>query len=85
MDISDFKMPEAHPFNMLEGYKRAYEKESVLALILIRCIKAGGIIPVQMAHNHPTMVKDGLLEKVANREYELTEKALGLLYSQYAS
>ena len=40
MKVNDFEMPAAHPSNMLAGYERAYEKESVLAWILKTCIAA---------------------------------------------
>lgn len=83
MNIKDFNAPTAHPFDLLPGYKNAYEKESVLQYILSRCIEAGEFIAVETIHDHHTMVTDGLLEEIGDREYKLTTKAIGLLYSQY--
>ena len=84
MQISDFIEPKSHPFGMLSGYSHASEKESVLAFILSECVKAGDFVAVQTVHDHPTMVTDGLLEEAGERQYKLTKKAIGLLYSQYA-
>ncbi len=83
MQVTDFVMPDKHPFGMLQGYQHAAEKESVLAIILRECVQAGDFIPIKTVHEHPTMVSDGLLEEVDGK-YKLTKKAIGLLYSQYA-
>ena len=83
MNISDFRVPTEHPYNMLEGYQAAFEKEGVLAWILRACIESDCFQAVETKHSHPTMVEDGLLEKVAPKKYLLTEKAKGLLYSVY--
>jgi len=84
MNINDFEKPKKHPFGMLEGYNHAYEKESVLTVILRKCIEINNFTAIKTVHNHPTMVSDGLLEKIADRKYKLTKKSIGLLYSQYA-
>lgn len=83
MNIADFNTPTQHPYGILRGYGRAHEKEMVLAIILKKCIEAGGFVAVETVHNHPAMVRDGLLEQVADRRYKLTPKAKGLLYSEY--
>lgn len=85
MRISDFVKPTEHPFNMLRGYENAYQKESVLAFVLSKCIDAHDFAAVETKHEHPTMVEDGLLERVGERKYKLTKKSIGLLYSHYAS
>lgn len=83
MNVDLFVRPTSHPFNMLEGYTNASEKESVLAWILRECIDAGDWVVVKTTHNHSTMVLDGLLERVTERQYRLTEKSKGLLYTQF--
>lgn len=85
MNINDFTKPKDHPYGMLDGYTNAYQKESVLAIILKKCIDVGDFVAIETSHSHPTMVNDGLLEKTTDRKYKLTKKAIGLLYSQYAS
>lgn len=82
LKIQDFKEPTEHPFGMLDGYQRAFEKESVLMLILLANVKAGKFEPVKTRYTHPTMVEDGLLEEIGGG-YFLTPKAIGLLYSVY--
>lgn len=84
MNINDFEKPSNHPYGMLRGYENANEKEAMLAWMLIKCIEAGDFCMIETKHDHPTMVEDGLLEKVADKNYRLTKKAIGLLYSQYA-
>jgi len=83
VNISEFRRPESVPIGLLEGYRHAFEKETVLAIILGKCIEAGGFVAVETKHDHPKMVEDGLLEKVGDREYKLTKKAIGLLYGEY--
>lgn len=41
--ISEFKEPTVHPFGMLDGYKNAFEKESVLFFIFNQNFRGGGI------------------------------------------
>jgi hypothetical protein len=84
LTIYDFNKPEKHPHGMLAGYTHAYEKERNLAVILRKCIEAGDLnAAIATQHDHPTMVSDGLLTRVAERMYRLTTKAKGLLYSVY--
>jgi hypothetical protein len=83
MDIKLFDTPSKHPYGMLEGYKNASEKESVLAVILTKCIEAGVFVAVETVHSHPSMVEDGLLKEVGECKYTLTTKAMGLLFSVY--
>lgn len=83
MNIDSFHQSKEHPFGMLRGYKHANEKESVLAWALRQCIDAGAWMALGMSHEHPTMVKDGLLERKGPRLYSLTEKSKGLLYAYY--
>lgn len=80
--ISEFKEPTVHPFGMLDGYKNAFEKESVLFFIFNQNFRGGVFEPVKTKHDHPAMVEDGLLKKTGD-QYELTQKAIGLLYSVY--
>jgi hypothetical protein len=84
MQVSDFNSPTFHPFGMLGGIvNHASEKESVLAFMLVKCIQNGNFDAVETTHEHPSMVEDGLLEKVGDRLYKLTKKSIGLLYTQY--
>jgi len=83
MNVTDFKTPDSHPWGMLEAFKNASQKESVLSFILTKCIEAGEWIPVPTKYEHPTMVSDGLLEQVEEKTYSLTVKSKGLLYSFY--
>ena len=83
MNINDFNPVTKHPFGTLQGYRNACEKESVLAFILRECQRQKKFDVVWTNHNHPTMVSDGLLEKVEDKKYKLTTKAIGLLYSVY--
>lgn len=82
MTISDFQMPNGHPFGMLDGLTNACEKEAVLTMILSRCIDAGGFIPIKTKFSHPAMVSDGLLSETPEG-YLLTKKAKGLLYAHF--
>jgi hypothetical protein len=85
MNINDFRQPPLpHPYGMLEGYSHACEKETVLRVILEECIEKDDLdATVEMRFSHPTMVTDGLLEEVGEKQYKLTKKAIGLLYSQF--
>ena len=84
MDINSFNEPIEHPWQMLEGYKHATEKETLMSLILSECIEAGDLDKVIMTeYSHPTMVDDGLLERVGEKRYKLTRKGKGLLYTVY--
>lgn len=89
MDINkDFHKPDQHPFGMLEGYKQGYEKESVLYFIFKNCWLHDDLNHAcATQYDHPTMVEDGLLEKLDtdyhDNVYRLTTKAIGLLYSVY--
>ena len=81
LTIADFNEPTEHPYQMLEAYQNASQKESVLAYILSECIKEGDIAaPVQTVYSHPTMVSDGLLGQSGERTYYLC-----LLYTSDAA
>ena len=84
LTANDFGPVTQHPYGMLEGYQNASEKESTLAFILSEALKAGDLnTAVNTTHNHPDMVGYGLLIEVSEREYRLSKKAIGLLYSVY--
>lgn len=85
MQHTDFKQGELeHPYGMLQGYTNASEKETILALLLEYCTSVGDLnASKKFTYFHPTMVEDGLLEETGEKEYRLTKKALGLLYSVY--
>lgn len=88
LTIADFNKPKEHPFNMLDGYKHACEKEQTLRWLLNKCIEASDLdAAIETKHNHPTMVSDGLLETVGAipLRYKLTRKAKGLLYAWYGN
>lgn len=78
MDITLFSKPDTHPYGMLSSYDKAYQKETVLAMMLSKCIKAGGFVAVKTKYAHPTMVIDGLLGEAEGDKYKLTVKAIGL-------
>lgn len=81
--VDDFNRPTSHPWGMLEGYTRAYQKEANLTFLLDASITAGDFVPISMDHKHPTMVEEGLLEEPVEGHYQLTEKALALLHQHY--
>jgi len=83
MQTTDFVKPTVHPYGMLSGYTDASEKESFLVWMLIKCIEVGEFMAINTTHEHPDMVKLDLLEKVGEKEYKLTKKSIGLLYSHY--
>ena len=83
LKVSMFEMPNNHPFGMLEGYHNAYEKEMLLSVMLVKNIDNNSFMPIVLEYDHPELVEDGLLLQTGNREYALTEKAKGLLYSVY--
>jgi len=84
MDINSFNEPTEHPWQMLEGYKRAVEKETVMRIVLAGCFEAGSLDEaVTTRCSHPTMVDDGLLERIGEKQYKLTRKGKGLLYMVY--
>jgi hypothetical protein len=85
LEISDFVEPKQHPFGMLQGYTNASEKEDTLAWMLSKIIERGGegFGSVETNFDHSDMVDDGLLIHVRGKEYMLTPKAKGLLYSVY--
>jgi len=82
LNITQFNKPTKHPFEMLDGYKNAYEKELTLTHILAKCIEAGDFIPIKTKGRHSDLVYDGLLSEHKTK-YELTEKAKTLLYGFY--
>jgi len=83
VNIEMLDMPKKHPYGMLQGIGQAWERESFLAWMLIQCIEAGAFAPISTRHEHPEMVELGLVERIGERKYVLTEKAKGLLYSHY--
>lgn len=85
MKTQDFNSPKQHPFGMLAGLDLSHtsECEAMLAWLLAKCIEQNSWDAVTTTHNHPKMVSAGLLEKVDEKQYTLTTKAKGLLYSHY--
>ena len=79
LNITQFNKPTEHPFEMLDGYTNAYQKELTLTHILTKCIEVGDFIPIETKGGHSDLVYDGLLKT----KYELTEKAKTLLYGFY--
>ena len=85
LNVNDFNVTDRHPAGMLKGVSHAFEKECNLVIMLNRAIEAGDIHAViEMKHDHPTMVSDGLIECVGEKKYKLTTKSIGLLYGEYA-
>ena len=81
-DVTIYNTPTSHPYSMLEGYKNAFEQESTLAWMLIKCIEAGKFIPIKL--NKPfDMIQAGLVKEVDGGCYELTDKALRILWAEY--
>ena len=87
MDTTDFKNPETvDSIGLLsQVFGNASEKEHALCYILTQCIKAEAFIPIKTVYDHNAMVNDGLLEEVAAQTYQLTTKAIGILYSYYGT
>ena len=84
LTIDNFNEPTEHPYELLQGYSQAGEKETVLMLLLQYCYAEGDLYAAkEFQYSHPTMVEDGLLEEVGERTYKLTKKSIGLLYSVY--
>jgi hypothetical protein len=84
LTANDFGPVTQHPYGMLEGHLNAFEKECTLAFILSEALEAGDLnAVVKTSPNHPDMVSCGLLIEVREREYRLSKKAIGLLYSVY--
>lgn len=82
LTIEDFEVPVKHPFGMLRGHERAYEKEKFLAWMLKQSIKRGGFLPIKTVGNEDHLVPE-LLLKVGEQEYRLSEKSIRLLYVHY--
>lgn len=73
-----------HPYEMLDGYKHATEKEATLVYILQECAFFGDLnATITVHHQHPDMVDDGLLVAISDYEYKLTDKAIELLHKYY--
>ena len=70
---------------MQKGYRRAYEKEGVLAIILMECYDMGDLHhSVATKFTHPSMISDGLIYTEDNHAtYKLTDKSIELLYRVY--
>ena len=81
MNPTDFNKPDKHPFTMMQGYRNAAEKESVLSWILIQHIEAGDWSPVKTEYEYDALVADGFLEWHGYHLYTLTTKAKGFLYA----
>lgn len=83
--IEDFSRPDRHPYSMLTGLgmKHAYEAEAHLAWHLCQIVDRGWLGPLECKHEHPRLVNAGLLIDHGGKVYELTRKALALLYAEY--
>jgi hypothetical protein len=84
MKITDFFLPERHPFGMLDGYEHAWKKETTLAQLLRRCIiERNEDFVVETMLSHDDLVEDGLLERLGENIYRITDTALQLLSAYY--
>lgn len=85
MKPQDFNIPKQHPFGMLAGLglPNTSECESMLAWLLSKSIEQNSWEAVATTHNHPKLVEAGLVEKIGEKQYKLTIKTKGLLYSHY--
>lgn len=86
MKPQDFNVPKEHPFGMLAGLglsPHTNECESVLAWLLSKSIEQNSWEAITTTHYHPKLVQAGLVEEIGEKQYKLTIKAKGLLYSQY--
>lgn len=80
MDITMFNKPTTHPLNTF----RDYNIESFMVWFLNQCIKMHNINAViTTKYNQDNLVEKGLLKKIGERQYSLTVKSKGLLYSVY--
>ncbi len=84
MKITEFNKPEEHPWEMLDNYNDASEKENCLAWMLGVCIDKGQWAAIEIGTQPIGLVEDGLLEQPYPGFYSLTPKAKGLLYGYYA-
>ena len=84
MNTDSFEIPNKHPYGMLDGYDYAYEKESLLAYMLVKSLQEQNLYAkVKLNCNHSDMVKDGLLYDYGDNVYQLTKKSVGMLYGVY--
>lgn len=80
MNISNFNIPNQHPYDTFGSY----ERERFMAWFLIQCIEANDLYAsIQTQSSHEDMVYDGFLERVGDNHYRLTKKSVGLLYGVY--
>ena len=84
LTIKDYEEPKSHPYGMMRGEHHASEKESFMAWFLRQCITERSInAKIKTIGNEDCMVKIDMLKKVANKTYQLTRKAKGLLFAYY--
>lgn len=84
MNTDNFESPNKHPYGMLDGYNHAYEKESLLAYMLVKCLQEQDLYAqIKLNYNHPDMVNEGLLTDCGDNFYQLTKKSISLLYAVY--
>lgn len=65
------------------GLSNTNECESMLAWLLNKSIEQDSWDAVTTTHKHPKLVQAGLAEEIGEKQYKLTTKAKGLLYSHY--
>jgi hypothetical protein len=85
MKPQDFNVPKQHPFGMLTGLglSNTSECESMLVYLLSKSIEQGSWDAVTTTHKLPKLVQAELVEEIGERQYKLTIKSKGLLYSHY--
>ncbi len=85
MKPSDFHKPEKHPWGMLDSFdiRNKYETEFFLCWMLIQSQEQESWEPIKTQQLHCRLVNIGLLKEVQPFLYQLTPKALGLLYTKF--
>lgn len=80
MDISMFNEPITHPWETFEKM----ETETFMWWFFKQCFDAGDLdATIATPNNEDHLVEMGLLSKVGERQYRLTTKSKGILYSVY--
>jgi hypothetical protein len=86
LEIEDFKIYTDYPIGLCAGYKEGSQKENMLAYMINKCIEAKNMYEIIVTlMEHPTLVSDGLLERVEPFKYKLTKKSLTMILAHQNS
>jgi hypothetical protein len=80
LTTNDFNVPDRHPYDTFGSY----ETENFMAWFLMDVLKTGDLyVSIVTQYDHPELVEQGFLERTGDREYRLTQKSIGILYTVY--